>query len=211
MSEVVLQAEKRENLTKGNTKELRRNGKIPGIFYFHGEDSIAIQIDDKILKNVIQSQAHIIDLEIGKSKKKCIIRDMQWHPVTGTPLHVDLLGVTLTEKITVALPIQLVGIAIGVKQNGGVLQHLQRDLEVEGLPLDIPEHLDVDITHLDIGDSVRVSDLSLESLTILTDSTQSIVMVTAPRAIEEEVAEAEEGEGEEAEDEDETAEDEARE
>jgi large subunit ribosomal protein L25 len=121
---------------------------------------------------------------------------MQWEPVAGSPLHVDLLGVKLTEKIAVDLPIQLVGTAIGVKQNGGLLQHLLRDLEVEGLPLDIPEYLEVDINDLDIGDGVRVSDLSLDKLTILTDPSQSIVIVSAPKAVEEPVEEEEEVEGE---------------
>ena len=198
MSEAVLQAEVRENLTKGDTKNLRRNGKIPGIYYFHGEDSIPILVDERALKTAVQSHAQIIDLHIGKGKKKCVIRDMQWEPVSGTPLHVDLLGVKLTEKITVELALHFVGTAIGVKQNGGILQPILREIEVEGLPLDIPESVEVDVTNLDIGDSIRVSDLSLEKLTVLTDESQSVVVVSAPKAVTEEVEVAEEVAPEEA-------------
>jgi large subunit ribosomal protein L25 len=199
MAEVVLQAEKRENLSKGTTNELRRSGRIPGIYYFHGEDSVPVSIDEKDLKVAIQSQSQFIDLSIGKSKKKCVIRDVQWEPVSGIPLHVDLLGVKLTEKIAVDLPVHFTGTAIGVKQNGGILEPILREIEVEGLPLDIPESVTVDVSELDIGDSVKVSDLPLDKLTVITDGSQSVVTVSAPRAIEEEVVEVEEAEeGEEA-------------
>ena len=211
MAEAVLQAEKRDNLSKGYTHELRRNGKIPGVYYFHGEDSVPVEIDERALKTAIQSQSQILDLNIGKSKKKCVIREVQWEPVTGVPLHVDLLGVKLTEKITVELPVVITGTAIGVKNEGGILQPIQREIQVEGLPLDIPESVEIDVSELGIGDSIRVADLQLEKLTIVTDESQSLVAVIAPKAIEEEVAVEEEIEGEEGEEGAEEGEEEAEE
>jgi large subunit ribosomal protein L25 len=109
------------------------------------------------------------------------------------------MGIKLTEKVHVDVPVHIVGTAVGVKQEGGIMQHIIREISIEALPLDIPEHIDVDITDLDIGDSIRIDDLSIDKVKILTDPTQSIVVIRPPTIIEEPVVE-EEGleEGEEA-------------
>jgi len=196
MSEVLLNVETRKDLDKKTTKQLRREGKIPGVFYIHGEDSIPVAMDEKLLRNLIHSDANIIDLKFDTGKKaKCVIRDIQWHPVSDNPIHVDLLGIKLTEKLTVDVPIYITGEAVGVKTGGGILQHILREISVQCLPLDIPEHFELDISGLEIGDSIRVEDLDIDKVEILTDPTQSIVTVRPP-AVEAEEEEEELGEEE---------------
>lgn len=201
MSEAGLQIQKREVVDKKVNKQLRREGKIPGIYYMHGEDSIPISVDAKQLKLLLQSEASIIDLQFEGDKKptKSVIREIQWDPLHGHPLHIDFMGIKLTKKVNVDVPVHIVGTAVGVKNEGGIMQHIIREISIEALPLDIPEHIDVDITDLDIGDSVRIDDLSIDKVKILTDPTQSIVVIRPPTIHEEPVVEEEElEEGEEA-------------
>jgi large subunit ribosomal protein L25 len=204
MSETILNVEKRQNLSKQHTKELRRNGKIPGIYYIHGEDQIPLEMDEKELRGIIQSDAYIIDLQLAGNENslKCVIRDVQWEPIYGQPLHVDFLGIKLTEKVMVDVPIRLTGTAVGVKLDGGVLQHIVREISVEGLPLDIPEFIELDVSELEIGDSIRVDTITIDKVDILTDPIQALVAVRQPTVLKEEVPvseEVEEGEEGEAE------------
>jgi len=201
MSESGLEVQKRDVVGKKANKQLKKEGKIPGIYYIHGEDSIPIAMDAKQLKTLIQSETSIIDLKFDGDKKltKSIIREVQWDPLYGHPLHVDFMGIKLTEKVHVDVPVHIVGTAVGVKQEGGIMQHIIREISIEALPLDIPEHIDVDITDLDIGGSVRIDDLSIDKVKILSDPTQSIVVIRPPTVIEEpEVEEEVLEEGEEA-------------
>ncbi|MFQ5823600.1 MAG: 50S ribosomal protein L25 [bacterium] len=199
MIEKVINVETRNDIGKKATKQLRRIGKVPGIYYFHGQNSIPISIDEKLLKSVIQAETNILELKFDNGNhSKCVIREVQWDPIYGKPLHVDLMGIKLTEKVTVTVPIHFVGTPVGVKQSGGILQLLIREIEVEGLPLEIPEHLEIDVSNLDIGDTIRVADISVEKVKILSDPSQSIVVVRPPvvvveptveEEVEEEVAE----------------------
>jgi len=201
MSESGFEVQKRDVVGKKANKQLKKEGKIPGIYYIHGEDSIPVAVDAKQLKTLIQSETSIIDLKFDGDKKltKSIIREVQWDPLYGHPLHVDFMGIKLTEKVHVDVPVHIVGIAVGVKQEGGIMQHIIREISIEALPLDIPEHIDVDITDLDIGGSVRIDDLSIDKVKILSDPTQSIVVIRPPTIIEEpEVEEEVLEEGEEA-------------
>ncbi|MFQ6115142.1 MAG: 50S ribosomal protein L25 [bacterium] len=196
MEEIVLNAETRKNVGKKATKQLRNTGKVPGIYYFHGEDSVPIAVDEKHLKKLIHEETSIFNLRFDSGKKsRCVIREVQWDPLWGKPLHVDLMGVKLTEKVTVAVPVHLVGTPIGVKQSGGILQHLIREIEIEALPLDIPEHFEIDVSDLDIGDGIRVEEISIEKVKVLSDPSQSIVVVRPPKvAVEPTVEEIEEEE-----------------
>jgi len=188
MAEVGLQASLRQTKGKKHAKQGRRAGMIPGIFYMSGQDSVAIQVDEKALRKVLISDAKIIDVTIdGKSNNKCVIREVQYDPVRGAPLHVDLLGVKLTEKVRVRVPVQTVGAAAGVKE-GGVLQTVFRELEIEALPLDIPEHITVEVTALKINDSVKVREIAAEKFKILADPDSVVVAVLPPRLEEVAVA-----------------------
>ena len=200
MSEVVLNIEKRSEIGKQAAKRLRRSGKTPGIYYIHGEESVPIALDNKELYSVIHHEASIIDLKFDSGdKSKYVIREIQWHPVQDEPIHVDLMGIKMTEKGQFEVPVHLAGNPVGVKQQGGVLEQIIREISIECLPGDIPEHLEVDVTDLEIGDAIRVDMLAIDKVKILTDPSQSIAIVRAPRVVEEEEAVVEEEEGAEPE------------
>ncbi len=199
MAEITLNVEKRDKVGKQISKQIRRRDKVPGIFYMHGEDSIPVAVDSKQLFNAIRTEGSIVDLSFDNGeKKKCVIREVQWHPIHVRPIHVDFMGIKLTEKIQVEVPIHLTGSAVGVKLHGGILQHILRELPIECLPTDIPPHIDVDISNLEIGQAVRVENLKLQNIKVLLDPAQAIAVVVPPKltveaapAAEEEITEPE--------------------
>jgi large subunit ribosomal protein L25 len=181
---------------KKAAKSLRREGKVPGIYYLHGEESIPVAVDARALRTITQTESSVIDLEFSDGRKtKCVVREVQRDPVRGELLHVDLMGIRLEEKVTVEVAVHIVGVPIGVKEKGGVLHQALRHLEIECLPLDIPEFIEVDVSGLDVHDSVHVSDIQLEGIKILTEPEQSIATVRPPKvhveAVEAVVEEAE--------------------
>ncbi len=194
--ELVLKVEPRAT-GKKVVKSLRREGKVPGIYYHHGEESIPVAVDAKALRTVAHAESSLIDLEFSDGRKaKCVIREVQRDPVRGEFLHVDLMGIRLAESVTVEVPVHVVGVPVGVKDKGGVLQQALRHVEIECLPLDIPEFVEIDVSGLDIQDSLHVSDLQLEGIKILTDPEQLVVTVRPPRVHAEVVEEAVEEEAE---------------
>jgi len=198
MADYNLKSELRTNTYKGVTKLLRKEGQIPAVYYFHREKPIALSVDLKALKAAIQTGANIYELQMGSKKHKCILRDLQYNPVTEEIIHADFMGITMKEDINVNVPIHLEGTAIGVKDFDGVLAQQIWELNVKCKPGDIPDMVTIDVTGLNIGDSVSVADVSIENVEVLTPATSSIVSVvkaTGAKAEEEEVAE----EGEEPE------------
>lgn len=191
MSENLLQAEVREVTGKEFAKKLRKQGKIPGVFYTHGEDPVPIVLDEQDSMKLLTSESGLIDFQIGKKRKrKAIIKDVQTDPLKQTLLHIDVLGVRLEEKIAVAVPIRIVGEAVGVKLQGGILHQYLRELQIECLPLDIPERIDVDVANLNIGDTITARSLVVEKVQILGDPEQPIVNVLQPTIVKEAKAEA---------------------
>jgi len=196
MAEITLAAKKREISNKGANKELRRNGVIPCIYYSKDKEPIAFSVEEVALKPLVYtSEAHIINLTFENEEPLgAIIKDVQFDPVTDRIVHVDFHGVTLGQMIDVQIPINIIGSAIGVKE-GGMLQQNIHKLDVACLPKDIPQHLDIDVTELKMGDSIHVKDLNFENINILNHEDTIIISVVAPRG-EEEVEEVEEVEGE---------------
>ena len=198
MAIVSLEAEHRTDVGKGVARKLRAGGRVPGVYYGRGEDSIPLTISLKDLASVLEAADGsnvIVDLRIpGDSAKdrKALIREIQRDPVAGLILHLDLQHISLTERITVEVPIVLLGTPIGVKEAGGILEHLLREVEVECLPTDIPSKLEVDVSGLQIGDSLHVSDIKVERAEILTEADRAIAAVVPPTVLEE-VKPAEEG------------------
>ena len=189
MSLSTISAAVRADTGKQAARQLRRNGRIPGIYYSHGESNVLFSIDTKELRTTLSKASSILDVEFSNgSVAKCIVREIQWDPIRSVPLHIDLMGVKLTEAVTVEVPIRITGVSDGVKNDGGVLQQLLRDLSIECLPLDIPESIDVDVTALKIHDAIHVSDLRLDKVEILDDPEQVIVSVLPPRVEEETLA-----------------------
>ncbi len=208
MSEHVLQAESRMTTGKEYAKKMRYSGKVPGVFYAHNEKSVPILFDEReIMKTLTSPESGLIDIRIGKQKaRKAIIKEVQTDPIKNFLVHVDVMGVSLEEKVTVSVPIHIIGEAIGVKEQGGILHNYLRDIEVSCLPLDIPEKIEIDVAELSMGDSIPLSSLSIEKVAFTGDSEQPIVSVLAPKIVIEEVEVEEDVEGEEVEGEEKEAE-----
>jgi large subunit ribosomal protein L25 len=199
MSEVKLVVSKREVSSKGALNRLRNDSYVPGIYYSKKDDPIPISTEyNNLLPLVYTAETHVINLEIDKADPvRCIMKNVQFDPLTDRIIHFDLLGLTAGQTLQLEVPVVLTGSAIGVKE-GGVLQQSMHKINVECLPRHIPDQIEVDITDLKFGDSIQVSQLEQENIKILNPEDVIIVSIIAPRGIEEEVAEAE---GEELEDE----------
>jgi len=188
MAEVSLAVEKREIMGKGPAKKLRSAGKIPAVIYGQGEKSVPLVIDEKMFHAILHShhgENVIFEIQIPgrKTGLKAILREVQHQPVSGEILHIDFQHISMTKKITVQVPVSLIGTPEGVKNKGGILEHILYELEVECLPGDIPEHIEVDVSYLDVGDSVHVSDIPVTQLKILTDLERSVATVVPPTII----------------------------
>lgn len=193
MANLKLAAKKRTESGTSNVRRLRRQGRIPGIFYFHGEKNIHLVFDEKELYPVVRSETPLIDLTVGKEVLPCVIRDVQYDPVNGKILHIDLMGISFTEKLRTTVSVHLSGIPIGVKVSGGILQQILREVEIEVLPADLPEKIEVDVSQLNVNDHISIGDLKRENITFLHDDNEHIATVSPPSAAEvEPVKEAEE-------------------
>lgn len=181
MAEVTLQAEIRDIKGK-KVNTLRRKGKVPGIFYLHGEKNLSIAIPEKsILKLINSTETNLINLKLDDgTEQKCILKDWQLDPVTDRPIHVDLQGIRLDEKITIEVPVILTGgIPQGVK-DGGMLQHIVHKLKISCLPKYIPQHIEINTENLQINQSIHVKDLQIENYTILENENTTLVAVLPP-------------------------------
>lgn len=191
MREVNLEVKTRTRSGKEQVKKLRRNGVIPAVVYGAKEETLSLEVSLKDLSALLKTtkgENVIINLNIDQGKsgsKKVLIREVQKDPVWDNILHVDFRHISLTEKIIVKVPIHVIGLATGVKNEGGILEHLLRDLEVKCLPTEIPEHVEVDVSELGIGDAIHVKDLKFDKFEVLTDQDRSIVTVVPPTVFKE--------------------------
>jgi large subunit ribosomal protein L25 len=183
----------REDRGKNAMRKLRSQGFVPAVLYGHGDETRSLSLRAQELEKLLSSisvENTIIDLDIEGSKPtQTLIREVQHHPARKAVLHVDFLQIHANEKIHLEVPIRLHGSPIGVRDQGGILQEVLRDLHVECLPKDIPEAIDLDIENLGIGDVIHVSDVSAPNVRILNDPDIVLVTVVAPT-----VAPLEEGE-----------------
>ncbi|HHW06859.1 MAG TPA: 50S ribosomal protein L25/general stress protein Ctc [Clostridia bacterium] len=193
MEVVTVTAEKRSVLGKGAVNRLRRQGFVPGILYGEKCGNVPVAIDEKEFRKVELGTGKVFKVVVaGEQEHSVIVREMQRDPVSRRLTHVDLLEVSMNEPIEVIVPIRIEGEAKGEKV-GGVLQHGLREVEIKCLPKDIPEAITVDISALDIGDSIKVEDLVPPAgVTVLTEPDQLVVTVIAAQHAE---AVEEEGEG----------------
>ena len=190
----TISARSRESRGKGAARQTRREGRIPAVLYGHGEDSVSLSVDANELQKLVHSisiENTIVDLDLGSGEPyKVLIRELQRHPFRDEFVHIDFFHVAMDEKIQVEVPIVLIGTPTGVKNKGGVLDHQLRELEVFCLPGSIPEKIELDVSNLDIGDSIHVSDIQLPDVEILTELDRAVVAVLAPTVMEvKEVAE----------------------
>jgi large subunit ribosomal protein L25 len=207
MAVLNLNARKRDDIASSSLKTSRKKGSIPGVFYRRDIPSVPLYVKDAALKPFIYtSEVNIINLKIEGTNDSysCILKDVQFDPVTDVPIHFDLLGISENEKIKLEVPITLIGSPVGVKE-GGILQHSVHKVDVECLPKNIPSHIEVNIENLNIGDSIHVGELEVKDFEIL-DSPDTTIVAVVPPTVEkveaplvegEEGAEAEAAEGEE--------------
>src|SRR5437016_3287786 len=199
MAETKLKATLRDGGGKGAARKLRADGLVPGILYGHGMEPLKLALDGRELYHVLHTGAGsnvLVDLQVGQYQHLAMPREIQRDHVRGQFLHVDFLVVRRDEKITVDVPVHLVGESHGVKE-GGVVEHHLWDLRVECLPTDVPESIEADISALGIGDTLTVGQVKVPAgATILSPAEETIVSVVPPPVLklEEEVAEAVEGE-----------------
>jgi large subunit ribosomal protein L25 len=173
---------------------VRVSGKIPAVVYGAGQDSVAVTVDPRIITKILHSDSGhntIFDLDVtGAAIAKAMIVDWQREPIKGALLHIDLKRIAMDKAMRVYVPIQLVGVPVGVKAQGGILEHVLREVEIECLPSDIPSHLDVDVSALEINGSIHVSDLPHSgSIKFLADEGATVAHVSL---IKEEVVAVEE-------------------
>jgi large subunit ribosomal protein L25 len=197
--QVKLKAQKRTVLGRNAIKKIKKEGLVPGVIYGSQAEPMALQVEGKELTNVLahaSSEHVLVELEIvegGQSTNRlALIQEVQHHPLKRQLLHVDFHAVSTTEKITSEVPIEAVGEPLGVRTFGGLLEYSLRSLEVECFPQDLPDIVRIDVTNLNIGESLHVRDIPLPSgVEALTDGDLTVVSVVASRVGEEVVPAAE--------------------
>ena len=199
MATVSFNATARDTKGKGAARQLRSRGQVPAVIYGHGREPLSLSLNardlDKMLGN-IQAESTVIDITVNGQTAKTLIREIQRHPIKRQILHVDFQALVAGEKVTVSIPILLIGTAEGVKLEGGVLDQTLRELEIEVDPSNIPDHVELDVTNMVIGDSLHVSDIKVpDGVEIVDDPETSVAVLAAPRAVIEETPAAEAVEG----------------
>ena len=193
MSQETLIVPKRESFGKAAIRDLKASGMIPAVVYGLNEPPVAIAISPKVVARVLASDTGMnsvmfLQREGTDIKRHVIIKDLQRDPITSRLRHVDFMRVDMTLKVRVKVPVRLVGTSVGVKAMGGVLDFAHREIELECLPSMIPAHIDVDITNLAVGDSVRFEQINLGPNVIFTGDAHQVVCSVRGKAAEEEVA-----------------------
>ncbi len=174
---------------KSSAKAARREGNVPCILYGRHVDSHPFVTSEQSLHPLIfTNRTHIVNLSLGDDNWECIVKDIAYHPVTDRPMHVDFQALQAGEKITLSVPLNFVGTSVG-QSKGGLPRYLMNELTVVCYPRDIPTQIDIDVRHLEIGDSIYLRDLDEEALEFLAPQDQILMSVVRPRVEEEETIE----------------------
>src|SRR2546422_8268943 len=187
---VALSATAREKTGKGAARQARFQKQVPAVIYGHGRATQPLMVDALALEKAltgIEPESTLIELTVDGKKARTLIREIQRHPLRPDIIHVDFYEIHADEKITLKVPVHLVGTPDGVRNAGGVLDQVTREVEIEVLPEHIPDRVELDVTALTIGHSLHVRDLTIANATILTSAELTIATVVPPRA-EEEIA-----------------------
>jgi large subunit ribosomal protein L25 len=192
---VNVKAQGRDSRGKNEARRLRKTGAIPAIVYGASKAPVPVSVDPKQIFRILKSDSGhntIFDLELEGENTKAMIVDWQTEPIKGALLHIDLKRIAMDRKLTVTVPVSLKGEAVGVKQQGGIMEQLLREVEIECLPADIPAHIDVDVAHLEFGQVLRVKDLPHfeGKLEFITDENQPVAHVISVKEIVEATPEA---------------------
>lgn len=204
MAHVALSAQQRTQLGNGPTRRLRREGLIPGIIYQPGAPSLTLAVDARELRRALSEggRTGVIDLTLaGDTTRPVLVKDWQLDPVRGDVTHIDFQEVDLKQEVTTSVALTLVGNPVGVR-DGGVLDQTMREVEVSALPDSLPDHIELDVTELQVNESITVAEITAPAgVTIVSDAETVVASVVPPSAAEPTEAEAEaegeaEGEGE---------------
>ena len=187
-TQLKLAAESRTTSGKGAARSLRQQGMVPAVIYGHGREPESLTLEAAALGKLLltATAASVLEVTVGSGAPvQALIREVQRNPVRQSEIvHLDLYEIHADETITVSVPVHLVGTADGVRNFGGVLDHVLREVEIECLPRDLPEHIELDVTALGIGDSIHVRDISVPGAEVLQDGDLPVATVVAPRAEE---------------------------
>ncbi len=192
MASASLSAEMRSDTGKGVARKLRAAGRVPGVVYGHARApqslSVVARDLDKLLSHIAAGST-VVELTLGGATSKTLIREIQRHPFKKVILHIDLQELVAGEKVTVNVPLVYVGVPEGVRLSGALLEQIMHSVEVLADPSSIPNHIDVDVTHLAMGHSLHVRDLKLSAeIEVLSDEDATMCAVIAPRAVVEAIA-----------------------
>jgi large subunit ribosomal protein L25 len=194
----LLEAQPREAGTKNDARRVRREGKIPAVVYGAGKDALTVSVDPRQVSRILHSETGhntVFDLAMDGERTKAMIVDWQYEPIKGSLLHIDLKRIAMDKKLTVNVPIELVGEPAGVKQQGGILEQIAREVEVECLPGDIPNEIELNVSELVFGTVLRISDLPKnDKVKYLSDPEQPVAHIITIKEEEVPAADAVAGE-----------------
>ena len=195
-TEHKIEITKRDDITPQGLKQLRKNGNIPGIYYSsNSKESIPIFITKRNYNEAIKSGARVFNILVENKKQNVLFKSIQYHPVTEEILHLDLYGVRMDQAIIIKVALRLTGDAVGVKDEGGILNQPLNEIEIQCLPSDIPDFFELDISDLGMGDSLNASNIELDKrFTLITSEDAVAVSVTQPMKEIEPVVEIDEDE-----------------
>jgi len=189
MDQVTLRAEPRTEFGSRVGRRLRRTGSVPAVVYGRGLDPINVAVDRRELYAALHTEAGfnaLINLEVAGTKKPflTVAREVQRHPVRGEVAHLDFISISLTEEIDAEVAIEYVGIPIGVKRDAGIVETIRVSVNISALPLDIPGHITIDISEMEVNQTKRVADLpALKGVRYLDDAETDLVQVIIPRVV----------------------------
>jgi large subunit ribosomal protein L25 len=193
MATANLSVKARSSVGKGAARKMRSAGAIPAVIYGHAREPQALTLDAHTLQKLLDKVAYkttVFELDMDGKVSRTLIREIQRHPFKKQILHVDFLELVAGEKVTVKVPLVFVGTPDGVRLGGGILDEVMRELTIAVDPSIIPNHIDVDVTHLTVGHSLHVSDLKIpEDVEVLNDATDTVALCTIPKAAAEPTAE----------------------
>jgi len=186
MEEIFLEAESRTGTGRANTKDLKEQGYLPAVLYSQGKESMPLKVSNSALIKLVHQhriEGVIVTLKIKEDKKPraCLVKEIQYDPVHDNIIHIDFNEISLSKAIKVNVPITAKGEPVGVKQEGGALEHILWEVEIECLPVDIPKEIVIDVTNLKIGDSIHIKDIQFPAkVKVLNDPSAIVLSVAAP-------------------------------
>jgi len=199
MATPTLTAESRSETGKGAARKLRAAGRVPAVIYGHRREPQGLSLDARTLGLTLErvSASSVFELALGGTTVRALIREVQRHPVSRALVHVDFQELVAGERVTMRVPLAFVGTAEGVRNQGGLLEEVTRELEISADPANIPDRIDVDVSALTIGHPLHVRDLAVpQGVTVLTDAGATVVQVSPPRLEEEGASSSEAPSGE---------------